>query len=139
MDKYVVILKQNQLKITPQRLAIMKYLDENRTHPTAEDIYSNIKQDNPSLSKTTVYNSLDTLQEHDIIQTITISSSEHRYDFRKSMHHHFLCKKCGVITDIDIECPNINKILDSGHKVEEVQGYFIGICKNCLKKGGRST
>ena len=139
MNKYVEILKQNQLKITPQRLAIMKYLDEHRTHPTADEIYINIKEKNPSLSKTTVYNSLDTLQEHNIIQSISISSSELRYDFRKSMHHHFLCNKCGNIIDIDIECPNINKMLKSGHIVEEVQGYFIGICKICLKKGGRST
>jgi Fe2+ or Zn2+ uptake regulation protein len=139
MKKYLEILKQNQLKITPQRLAIMKYLDENRTHPTADEIYKNIKEKNPSLSKTTVYNSLDTLQEHNIIQSITISSSELRYDFRHSMHHHFLCKKCGIITDIDIECPNIDKMLKDGHKVEEVQGYFIGVCTNCLKKGGRLT
>jgi len=134
LEKYVQILKQNQLKITPQRLAIMKYLDEHRTHPTADRIYSDLKQNNPSLSKTTVYNSLDTLQNHNIIQSITISPSELRYDFKKSMHHHFLCKRCGDIIDIELECPNIKKTIDQGHKVEEVQGYFKGTCKTCLEK-----
>ena len=134
MDKYVKILKQNQLKITPQRLTIMKYLDEHRTHPTADRIYSDLKQNNPSLSKTTVYNSLDTLQNHNIIQSITISPSELRYDFKKSMHHHFLCKRCGDIIDIELECPNIQKTIDQGHKVEEVHGYFKGICKKCIEK-----
>ena len=135
LEKYVTILKQNQLKITPQRLAIMKYLDENRTHPTADRIYIDLKEKNPALSKTTVYNSVETLKEHGIIQSLTISGSELRYDFENKMHHHFLCKKCGIIIDIDIECPNIGKMLESGHKVEEVHGYFKGICKKCLKKG----
>ena len=134
LDRYVTLLKKNQLKITPQRLAIMKYLDEHRTHPTADQIYQKIKEKNPSLSKTTVYNSLITLQEHNIIQSITISSTELRYDFKKAMHHHFLCNRCKIIFDIEIECPNIDKMLQQGHKVEEVQGYFKGICKNCLKK-----
>jgi len=136
LEKYVEILKQNQLKITPQRLAVMKYLDENRTHPTADRIYTDLKEKNPSLSKTTVYNSLDTLQNHNIIQSITISPSELRYDFKKSMHHHFLCKRCGDIIDIELECPNIQKTIDQGHKVEEVHGYFKGICKKCIEKQG---
>jgi len=134
LEKYVTILKQNQLKITPQRLAIMKYLDENRTHPTADRIYIDLKEKNPALSKTTVYNSVETLKEHGIIQSLTISGSELKYDFENKMHHHFLCKKCGNIIDIDIECPNIGKMLESGHKVEEVHGYFKGICKKCMKK-----
>ncbi len=135
LEKYVTILKQNQLKITPQRLAIMKYLDEHRTHPTADRIYIDLKEKNPALSKTTVYNSVETLKEHGIIQSLTISGSESRYDFENKMHHHFLCKKCGTIIDIDIKCPNIGKMLESGHNVEEVHGYFKGICKKCMKKG----
>lgn len=135
-EKYVKVLKENSIKITPQRLEILRYLDENRTHPTADQIYTRLKEKNPSLSKTTVYNSLEILRKHGIIQSLTISGSESRYDFKNIMHHHFLCKKCGNIIDVDIECPNIGKMLESGHKVEEVHGYFKGICKKCLKKEG---
>ena len=134
-EKYVKLLKENSIKITPQRLEILKYLDENRTHPTVDEIYSELKEKNPSLSKTTVYNSVDILRGHGLIQSLTISGSELRYDFKHGMHHHFLCKKCGNIIDIDIECPNIGKMLESGHKVEEVHGYFKGTCKKCLEKG----
>jgi len=133
-EKYVRLLKESQIKITPQRLEILKYLDEHRTHPTVDEIYSALKENNPALSKTTVYNSVDILLNHGLIQSITISGSELRYDFKHGMHHHFLCKKCGEIFDIDIECPNIQKTLDSGYRVEEVHGYFKGICKKCLKK-----
>jgi len=142
--KYVRLLKENQIKITPQRLEILQYLDKNRTHPTVEEIYSDLKEKNPSLSKTTVYNSVETLKEHGIIQSLTISGSELRYDFKHDMHHHFLCKKCGEIIDIDIECPNLGKMLECGHRVDEVHGYFKGICKKCMgreknKDGSQST
>jgi Fe2+ or Zn2+ uptake regulation protein len=52
------------------------------------------------------------------------------------MHHHFYCKKCGKILDIDLSCPNIEKMSEFGHKVEEVHGYIKGICNKCLKKKG---
>ncbi len=134
-EKYVKLLKENSIKITPQRLEILRYLDDHRMHPTADQIFTDLKEKNPSLSKTTVYNSVEILMDHGLIQSITISGSELRYDFKHGMHHHFLCKKCGRITDIDVECPNIGKMLECGHEVEEVHGYFKGICKKCLKKG----
>jgi len=133
-EKYVDILKENSIKVTPQRLEILKYLDENRTHPTVDEIYNELKGENPSLSKTTVYNSIEILKKHGIIQSLNISGLESRYDFKTTMHHHFLCKKCGEIIDIDIECPNIDRVLETGHRVEEVHGYFKGTCKKCLKK-----
>jgi Fe2+ or Zn2+ uptake regulation protein len=134
LEKYVKILKENDLKITSQRLIVLQYLDKNCTHPTADQIYTDLKTNNPSLSKTTVYNALDALQKHGIIQVITISGSELRYDINHGMHHHFYCKKCGNIIDIEISCPNVEKMSEYGHKVEEIHGYIKGICKNCLKK-----
>ena len=110
-EDYVVILKKHAIKVTPQRLEILKFLDKHRTHPTADQIYSGLKVNNPSLSKTTVYNSVEILRKHGLIQSVSISISETRYDFKSKMHHHFLCKQCGKIIDIDIECPNINRIM----------------------------
>jgi len=134
LEKYVELLKNNDMKVTHQRLEILKYLDEHKTHPTVDQIYSKLKEKNPALSKTTVYNSLEILKKHNIIHAITISGSESRYDFKNTMHHHFLCKKCGKIIDIDIECPNIKKISSDGYKIDEVHGYFKGICDKCNKK-----
>ena len=138
-EKYVELLKEHSLKITPQRIQILKYLDTHHTHPTADEIYTKLKQDNPSLSKTTVYNALDTLKNHKIIQSITITGVESRYDFKDSMHHHFLCKKCGNIFDINIECPNIERTIEDGYQIDEVHGYFKGTCKKCknTNRGGK--
>ncbi len=140
MEKYVETLKTNNLKITPQRLEIMRYLDENRTHPDVEKIYSDLKDKNPSLSKTTIYNCLETLRENNIIRILTISESKLRYDFNITPHHHFKCKSCGIIRDIDVECPYFEKVLDGGEceggRVEEVHAYFKGTCKDCIEKEG---
>jgi Fe2+ or Zn2+ uptake regulation protein len=132
--KYVKMLKENSIKITPQRLEILRYLDDHRTHPAADQIYLDLKEKNPSLSKTTVYNSLEIFKEHGIIQTLTISGSELRYDFKCSIHRHFLCKKCGRIIDINSSCPYIEKVRKEGYQIDEVHGYFKGVCKVCLKK-----
>ena len=133
-DKYVDLLKKKSIKITPQRLEILRYLDNNRNHPTADQIYTDLKKYNPSLSKTTVYNSLEILNKHKIIHTISITGLEARYDIVNTIHHHFLCNNCGRIIDIDIECPNIRKTLEYGHKIEEVHGYFKGRCRECIEK-----
>lgn len=135
MDDYVKVLKEHGLKVTAPRLEIMRYLDKNRTHPTAAEIFTDLKKKNPSLSRTTVYNTLETLMKNGVIQMLSISMTEMRYDFKKGMHHHFLCKECGCILDIDVKCQFLDTQLNGDHFVEEVHGYFKGICKNCRKKG----
>ena len=134
IEKYVNILKNKSIKITSQRLEILKFLDMNRNHPTAEQIYLKLKEKNPSLSKTTVYNSLETLNKNNIIQVINIDGNTSRYDIKKDLHHHFICKKCGRIKDIDISCPNINRIIENGYRIDEVHGYFKGICDDCINR-----
>ena len=129
--------REHRLKVTPQRLEIMRYLDGNKSHPTADDIYTALKSANPSLSKTTIYNTLDHLKEHGLIQVVGISEGENRYEFDRGMHHHFLCTKCGTILDIDVACSFLDKTLHGEHQVDEVHGYFKGICKKCLSKGAK--
>jgi Fur family transcriptional regulator, peroxide stress response regulator len=134
LEKYVKTLRNKQIKITPQRLEILQYLDIIRNHPTVDEIYKALKKKNPSLSKTTVYNSVEILKNKKIIQSISIRGSESRYDYRTDMHHHFICKNCKKIIDIDITCPIQHKKYIQGHRVDEIQGYFIGLCKDCQKK-----
>ena len=141
MDRYVELLKKKGLKITPQRLEILRYLDENRIHPNIERIYSDLKKDNPSLSKTTVYNVIDDLTRADLLQVLTINRFEILCDFKADPHHHFLCKECKKVYDLDedFNCHLLEKVRSEGYQVDEVHGYFKGTCRSCLKKkeGGR--
>jgi len=132
MDKYVQILKEHKLKVTPQRLEILKYLDTHRNHPTADMIYSKLKESYPSLSKTTVYNTLQHLGEHGLVHTLVISVYENRFDSVINPHHHFVCSRCGEILDIELECPYTKIDTLEGHRIQQVHGYFKGICRNCL-------
>ncbi len=132
-EKYVKILKDHSLKVTSPRLEILKYLDQHHTHPNVEEIYSTLKKKNPSLSRTTVYNALEILKKNKIVQVLTVSGSELKYDIEEGLHHHFICTRCGAIFDIAIACPNMDRTIVGGHHVEEVQGYFKGICKNCQR------
>lgn len=132
MNRYVQLLRRKGLKVTPQRLEIMRYLDMCRVHPDADSIYTDLKMSNPSLSRTTVYNNLEVLRNNGIIQILTISGSELRYDFKMTPHHHFLCTKCGTILDIDVSCPFLEKMKLGKHRIEEVHGYFKGTCADCL-------
>ena len=131
---YVQLLKDHAIKVTPQRLEVLRYLDQHRTHPTVEHIYAALKTKHPSLSKTTIYNNLETLKKNHLVTVLSISGSESRYDLSKDLHHHFLCTRCGRIIDIDMTCPNMDKIISGGHHIDEVHGYFKGICSTCLRK-----
>jgi len=131
MNRYKQILIEKGIKPTYQRIQIMQYLDHNPAHPTADMIYNALHKSTPTLSKTTVYNTLDVLKKHNLINTISITGSELRYEYQKDCHHHFLCRKCGKIYDVDIDCPLLNMGEVDGHKIEKIDGYLQGICKNC--------
>ena len=136
MEKYVEMLREKNLKVTSQRLDVIRFLDENRSHPTADEIYRALKKANPSLSKTTVYNVLDILRDNGMVSVLTISGTESRYDLKAVQHHHFYCRTCGRIFDMDIEGVCIDCVHEKGHKVEEVHGYLKGTCEDCLKGVG---
>jgi Fur family peroxide stress response transcriptional regulator len=129
-------LEQKGIKPTYQRLCILEYLHEHLVHPTVEMIYDELIDRVPTMSKTTVYNTLKLLSGKGVVNEITITGTEVRYDINCKSHHHFLCKKCGKIYDIDVSCPFVN--MDhkevSGHEIQEIHGYFKGICKECLTK-----
>ena len=134
MTNTIDTLREKGITVTHHRLEILKYLEANMDHPTAEMIFSTLKKDNPSLSRTTIYNTLDTFREHGLVITLSISELEVRYDINTEMHHHFLCKECGKISDINVKCPFLDSMLNGGNRVEEVHGYFKGICEECLEK-----
>ena len=87
-----------------------------------------------AISKTTIYNTLAALVEKGLARAVTISGQEVRYDFDVSEHSHFLCKKCGRVTDVyGIKLPNTKEKAE-GRVIEEVHLYLKGICRECLNK-----
>jgi Fur family peroxide stress response transcriptional regulator len=134
-DTTTLKLKEIGLKITPQRQAILKLLQGNQTHPSAERIYSEILKKHPGISFATVYNTLSKLVEAGEVQELKIDPNKKRFDPCLKPHYHFYCKVCDKIFDIiyDIPIPVDMKKMD-GYQVEAIQLNFIGVCKGCRRK-----
>lgn len=130
------ILLENGISPSYHRLKIYEFLAHNRTHPTADMIYAEVIKQIPTLSKTTIYNTLKTLSEKGLVSSITIEDNEVRYDADISFHGHFKCLACGTLYDIDLSQMNFDKRLSAsrkiqGHSITDRQVYFKGTCKNC--------
>lgn len=126
-------LQGHNIKPSVQRIAIMKYLMEHRTHPTVDEIYTALSPTIPTLSKTTVYNTLKILSEQGAAQTLTIDERNTCYDADTTPHAHFLCKRCGKVYDLACN-DTVRQVVDTdmdGHKVQEIHYYYKGICKQC--------
>lgn len=129
------LLNVKGLKPTHQRILILDYLcAHNKKHFTAEQLYEALSKRTPTLSLTTVYNTLGSFVDTGLVSAITITGTETRYEHASRPHHHLLCKECGRIIDIDIKCPNAERKSIRGYKIDEVHGYFKGTCKSCLRK-----
>lgn len=136
MDKIRKVFKENNLKLTPQRIAVYHYLVDIESHPSAEDIHNELYEKFPTMSLATVYKSLKVLTEVDLISEINLGEGNFRYDAIVEDHPHIKCTVCGKVEDIEgvpMEILNneIKKHTDydiSGNKL-----YFFGVCKECQK------
>lgn len=129
-------LEKNGLRPSAQRMAIMSYLLSHRTHPTVDDVYKGVITEIPSLSRTTVYNTLRLFAEHHAAQMITIDDHHVCYDGDIHPHVHFFCRKCGRVFDLmDEKAPTLKRPINrDGNVIDEAQLYYKGVCKDCLAK-----
>ena len=124
------IIAAKGIKASALRIQIYNYLDKHRTHPTVDEIYSDLSEDYPTLSKTTVYNTVKLLESSGIIKAIAIEGFRTRYDANADFHGHFLCRKCGLVMDISIEtCPDFPL---KDFLVDSKDVFYTGTCKSCL-------
>ena len=114
------------------RIKIYEFLLNNRIHPSVDTIYTELVKEIPSLSKTTVYNTLKYFNEKGLVLSITINENELRYDGYTHSHAHFLCTSCGALLDIDMPEDALNlRDIQTPHKITETHVYFRGICESC--------
>lgn len=131
------LLLEKGIRPSVQRLAVFNYLKEHPVHPTAEKIYSELAPENPTLSKTTVYNTLHLFSQKNLVTILRIEDEEVRYDGNTSPHLHFKCRKCGRIIDIFDEkklrqlISLAEEIIPSEMELNETEINFQGICSNC--------
>ena len=115
----------------------MEYLSGHRNHPTVDMVFNDLYPSIPTLSKTTVYNTLKLFSDQGVILSLNIDEKNVRYDGETSAHAHFRCKKCKKIFDIDKNAVNMiayNYVPESkDFRITECQVYYKGYCKDCEK------
>lgn len=123
-----------QRRNTKQRQIVLEAVRNRTDHPTAEQLYEQVKAIDPKISLGTVYRNLAVLSEDGLIQTIKMNDAD-RFDLTTDIHQHFVCEKCGSIFDLNLD---YDKALDSlpmpkGFKVHTHQTVFKGLCADCAK------
>ena len=111
---------------------VFEYLNSTKSHPTADDIYTELSPKIPTLSKTSVYNTVKLLSENNLANVITIDSEQVRYDADTSVHGHFMCDHCKRVFDFPIDHLQFEKLQQ--FEIKEKNVYFSGACKECLNK-----
>ncbi len=130
-------LKGKGVRFTPQRQAILEFLLRTDTHPTAEDIYQDVKAKFPGVSLGTIYNTLNMLKEHGHILELSYGDMSSRFDGNPNNHYHVVCSECGKVVDYH------RPLIQLEHEAEEKTGFqvmghrleFHGICSECCKRG----
>jgi Fur family transcriptional regulator, peroxide stress response regulator len=120
------------LKMTPQRRAIIDYLQQAEDHPTTEEVLNAVNEKFPMTSRATVYNTINWLKNAGMLQEIFEVGSI-RLDPNFDKHHHFVCRECGKVEDIGFDLiSEINVCsLPNSNKIESFEIVLRGLCQNC--------
>ena len=137
MQQEQTLLRAAQLKVTPQRTAILHLLKESSEHPGVEKVYRLILQKYPSISLATIYKTLELFKEKGLIQEVAASARQVGYDGNPNFHPHLVCNSCKKITDMPdpiAELPHVylQEASDRyGYQVTGKQLFLYGHCPNC--------
>lgn len=135
-------LRSRGYRLTPQRIAVLRVLTSERSHPTVDEIYRKVKADLPTTSLATIYKVLTLLQELGEVQELKVEGGN-RYDIWQPLPHpHLVCVSCGRIEDFeDLEELPLGAAQDevqqrTGYRILTYRLDFFGVCPQCQEKGG---
>lgn len=129
-------------RITNQREVILEELRSVKTHPTADELFVQVRRRLPRVSLATVYRNLEWLAAQGLVQKIEVGGRQMRFDGNPQAHYHIRCRDCGKVDDLDVDpLPNLENLIGPvcdyevlGHRLE-----FTGICPACKAGEERIT
>ena len=137
LENFETACRESGLKVTHQRLEIFRELAAADDHPTAETLYNRLQKVMPTLSLDTVYRTLTTFEEHDLISRVQTTESHARFEAEMEQHHHVICNKCNKITDFHWDVCDTNKLpkhISTWGNIKDKQITLRGICAVCSSK-----
>jgi len=137
MRDYAVLLKENGLKATFQRMNILEVIDKNG-HMSVEDIYEEVRKIHPSLSLATIYKNIIMMQDNGIVVEVPIAGKKSKYELAKTDHIHLICTSCGKVEDKGCQERTdaiFHQLTEEEHfKLNNRQVNLYGICEKCQMK-----
>ena len=134
-DELLTRLRARENRITPQRLALLRILAESTDHPSASQLYSDIKKRYPTTSLATVYKTIALLKDLNEVLELGFPDGSNRYDGNKPFPHpHVICTRCRKITDPDLV--DFNELSEemsqkTGYRIFSHRLDFFGLCPDC--------
>ncbi|NHN35348.1 Fur family transcriptional regulator [Paenibacillus agricola] len=135
MEQALTKLKATGVRMTPQRHAILAFLLNTMTHPTADEIYKALAPQYPSMSVATVYNNLKVYIELGLVREMTYGDHSSRFDADMSDHYHALCENCGKLVDFAYKPLNDLEItagIETGFLIKSHRVEVYGLCTQCV-------
>ena len=131
-------LEGSGLRCTTQRFAVMAFLMEHTSHPTAAEIFKVVNRMDPRSSRATTYNNLRDLVKAGLVREVAVEGRAGRFDLTGMRHHHFICDRCGSLEDIDwYNVPRPASRSLGKRIVRECQLIFRGLCAKCARRASR--
>ena len=136
------ISRARKLPVTVQRRVVLSALLDRNDHPTVDQLFDDVKERMPGVSRTTIYRALETLVELGLARRTSHFEATARFDGNTDHHHHLLCRRCNRVEDI--EHPSLNKFAlpNLGGIPFEISDYSIyleGLCAACQKSTPKSS
>ena len=124
------------MRYSRQRELVLRQVQSRCDHPTADEIYTAIREDCPGLSLGTVYRNLNGLVDMGKIRRVMIPGQADRFDRTLQEHDHLYCRCCGRVKDVQVDHTAIEQSLQAcgEMKIEHYGLNLYGICNECLKK-----
>jgi len=121
-------------RLTPQRLAILKALNQAGCHLTPAEVYQQMQADLPGLTEATVYRTLNFLAEQGLVLVAHIGHGQLVYEVAEHDHHHLICRVCGGMEEIDHqEFKSLYEkfLTKTGYQIDTIHATFFGLCPGC--------
>ena len=140
LNEMVDDLRKAGLRITPQRLAILRTFAGDTSHPTAQDLYERLRPEFPSMSFATVYKTLDALARAGLTGMVRIGQAA-RFDPNTTPHYHLVCESCGTVLDVPVRSLNAGRVaarriarVAPGFSIRSVERIYRGTCEKCASQ-----
>jgi Fur family peroxide stress response transcriptional regulator len=127
------LFRAQGLKVTPQRQCIFKVLADNEQHPSADAVYERVREEMPTISLRTVYQTLNDLADMGELSQLDLGTGSTRFDPNLDPHHHLVCDRCGRVHDIYADFTDVHVPAGSthGYRVSNTEIVFRGLCPTC--------